>query len=575
MAEIFLARVVGIPALNKTVVLKRMLPQLAQQRDFIEMFLDEARIAATLQHPNVVQTYDVGVANGSYFIAMEYLHGEDLLSITKALTREGRPWPIEHVLNVVISLCAGLHYTHEKRNANGKPLNIVHRDVTPTNVIVTYDGHVKLLDFGIARSADRARQTRYGGLKGKFPYMSPEQCRGEPLDRRSDIFSLGVVIYELTLGRRPFGGATDYLLMQEIVSRPAVAPRAIDPSYPPALEALVLRALSKDRAERYPTVAEMQDDLEALARASGLFLSTTGLKALLHTLFGTPEEGRPRLCLDRAPTIQEAAPSIRSAPGSSLPLDIEVAAPIEEREASGPDESASSLVQAEIVSRSVIPDRSPGGAALRVMLEALATMTLAAQAGRSGRPRRGQLGLTLLVALVAASATVAAFLYLSPRRAEPPVPPPATAAAPIVTPLPTPPAPSPSREPQLNAVAPPPAKTRSSPAASTAKRHRGSAALPPPGGASHKATESGATRRRCEEPSLALAGETAQGTLLLASEPWCLVKIDGHDRGPTPIRINLPAGQHRVVLDNDEFAMHRRLTVTVPPHDVVRVHVDR
>ena len=195
MAEIFLARIRKMTGFQKMVVIKRILPQLAQNTEFVEMFLDEARIAATLEHPSIVQTYDVGVLDENFFIAMEYLHGEDVRSVMRMLRNRNLKLPIEVALHIVISACAGLHYAHEKVGFDGHPLEIVHRDVSPQNIIVTYEGGVKLLDFGIAKASNRLRETRFGTLKGKVPYMSPEQCRGEPLDRRSDIFSLGIMLY--------------------------------------------------------------------------------------------------------------------------------------------------------------------------------------------------------------------------------------------------------------------------------------------------------------------------------------------------------------------------------------------
>src|SRR4051794_1445723 len=246
MAEIFLARVSGLPGFHKMVVIKRILPQLATKTDFVEMFLDEARIAATLQHPNVVQMYDVGVVDGNYFIAMEYLHGEDVRSLMKSLFRQEKKLPVEHALNIVIGVASGLHYAHEKVGFDGTRLEIVHRDVTPQNIIVTYDGAVKLLDFGIAKASNRFGETRFGTLKGKVPYMSPEQCRGEPLDRRSDIFSLGIMLYELTLGRRLFKGKSDFELLKQIVEGTVPPPRELEPDYAPALEAIVMRALAKE-----------------------------------------------------------------------------------------------------------------------------------------------------------------------------------------------------------------------------------------------------------------------------------------------------------------------------------------
>ena len=234
MAEIFLARVSGLPGFQKMVVIKRILPQLATKTDFVEMFLDEARIAATLQHPNVVQMYDVGVVDGNYFIAMEYLHGEDVRSLSRSLHRQDKKLPLEHALNIVIGVASGLHYAHEKVGFDGKPLEIVHRDVTPQNIIVTYDGAVKLLDFGIAKASNRFGETRFGTLKGKVPYMSPEQCRGEPLDRRSDIFSLGIMLYELTLGKRLYQGKSDFEVLKQIVEGTVTPPSELDKEYPQA-----------------------------------------------------------------------------------------------------------------------------------------------------------------------------------------------------------------------------------------------------------------------------------------------------------------------------------------------------
>src|SRR5262245_54166144 len=170
MAEIFVARVTGLPGMEKIVCVKRILPHLAQNRQFVQMFLDEARIAATLHHPNIVHMYDVGEVDGQYFIAMEYLHGEDVRALVKGVRDSGLGLPLEHAVHITIGLSAGLHYAHEKLGHDGEPLGIVHRDVTPQNVFVTYDGGVKIVDFGIAKATNRLGKTRIGTLKGKVPY---------------------------------------------------------------------------------------------------------------------------------------------------------------------------------------------------------------------------------------------------------------------------------------------------------------------------------------------------------------------------------------------------------------------
>jgi serine/threonine protein kinase len=290
MAEIFLARASGLPGFQRMVVVKRILPVLACKADFLEMFLNEARIAATLQHPNVVQMYDVGVVDGDYFIAMEYLHGEDVRSLQNALHRERQRMPLEHVLQIVIGVCAGLHYAHEKLGFDGQPLSIVHRDVSPQNVIVTFDGGVKLLDFGVAKAASNAHETRCGVVKGKIPYMSPEQCRGAPLDRRSDLYSVGIILYELTLGRRLYSDGTEFEILKRIAERPVTPPRVIEPDYDERLEHIVMRALAKDPARRYQTARALQMDLEDLARQRGMYMSAISLSQFMAHVFGDRRE---------------------------------------------------------------------------------------------------------------------------------------------------------------------------------------------------------------------------------------------------------------------------------------------
>jgi serine/threonine protein kinase len=234
MAEIFLARATGIEGFEKLVVIKRILPHLAVEPEITKMFLDEARIAATLHHSNIVQVFDIGAVDGQYFLAMEFLEGEDVSRIRRA-TRVARvALPLDHALNIVINACAGLHYAHERPGLDGKPLNIVHRDVSPQNVLVTYEGEVKLVDFGIAKASTRASAaTRVGTLKGKIRYMSPEQARSEPLDRRSDVFSTAIVLWELTTGRRLFHGRAEFDVLKAIIETDAPLPSSIVPGYPP------------------------------------------------------------------------------------------------------------------------------------------------------------------------------------------------------------------------------------------------------------------------------------------------------------------------------------------------------
>ena len=284
MAEIYLARQKGVGGFEKNVVLKRILPQLAETEEFFRMFLDEARIAATLQHPNIVQIYDAGEQDGEHYIAMEYLDGADLLTVWNVLTARETGFPLELALHVVISVAAALHYAHEKENFDGEPLEIVHRDVTPHNVFLTRDGTVKLVDFGIAKASNRTTHTSYGTLKGKLAYMSPEQCKGEPVDRRSDIYSLGIILYELSTNTRLYTGKSEYTVLKDIVEEDVPLPSSIREDYPTDLEPIVMRALEKAEDDRYQTARELQVDLLDLARSLDLDVTALGLSGFLGSV---------------------------------------------------------------------------------------------------------------------------------------------------------------------------------------------------------------------------------------------------------------------------------------------------
>ncbi len=224
MAELYLARTMGIEGFEKLVVVKRILPQYSDNASFVNMFLNEARLAATLHHPNIAQVYDIGQENGEFFFSMEYVHGEDLGQLVRGSHDGGIPISLDAALTLAAGLCAGLHHAHEKTTPDGRPLNVVHRDVSPSNVLVSYDGAVKLVDFGIARVNTTPGSTA-GGLKGKISYMSPEQCRGKTvLDRRSDVFSVGTLLYELTTGQLPFTDETEYAILNHIVNTDAAPP---------------------------------------------------------------------------------------------------------------------------------------------------------------------------------------------------------------------------------------------------------------------------------------------------------------------------------------------------------------
>ena len=325
MAELYLARVHGDQGFSKLVVLKRILPHLARDTAFVDMFLNEARIAATLSHPNIVSVTDFGKTEGDSFIAMEYVHGADLGAMLETAADRGE-FPMDVALTIMLGVCAGLHHAHERRGTDGQPLELVHRDVSPSNVMVSYDGSIKVTDFGIATAGALTRTTRAGTLKGKVAYMSPEQCRGGAVDRRADIFALGILLYEATLLTRLFVGDNDYALMNQVIEGKIVPPREVDRSYPPQLEAIVMRALAPDPADRFPTAAALQSTLEAFAVSHGLHLSTMRVASWMERTMGLRPHPSTELAARAAEATRIAAPPSRRRGGVFVGVGIAAAA---------------------------------------------------------------------------------------------------------------------------------------------------------------------------------------------------------------------------------------------------------
>jgi eukaryotic-like serine/threonine-protein kinase len=298
MAEIFLARQTGMEGFEKTVVLKRIRPQLAEKKSFVKMFLNEAKLAAQLSHHNIVQILDLGRASGSYFIAMEYLHGRDLRRVVPKAESQGIRFPIVYACKIASQVLEGLYYAHQKTDAAGQPLGIVHRDVTPENIFVTFDGGVKVLDFGIAKAANIVEQTgeHAGEIKGKLSYMSPEQCAGRPLDHRSDLFSLGVVLYEWVTGFKLFTGESDVAILKAITEGRIYQPSYFKADVPEPVEAILMKALEKDPDQRYQSAWEMQYELDRFLVGNEFTPSNNHLATFIRQLFKAEiDEERSRL----------------------------------------------------------------------------------------------------------------------------------------------------------------------------------------------------------------------------------------------------------------------------------------
>jgi serine/threonine-protein kinase len=309
MAEIFLARQEGLEGFEKTIVIKRIRPHLSNQQSFVNMFLNEAKLAAQLNHPNIVQIYDLGRISDSYFIAMEYIFGRDMRRIIPKADGMGIPFPMVYALKIASSVCEGLYYAHQKTDMYGNALHIVHRDITPENIFVSFDGTVKILDFGIAKAANQVEQTRAGEIKGKLSYMSPEQCTGKVLDHRSDIFSLGVVLYEWITGFKLFTGESEVAILKSITDGKIYPPSYFKADVPEAVEHILMKALDKDREKRYQTAWDMQYDLDQFLSQYEFTPSNIHLANFLKQLFSDELDEERRRLLARG-TNQAAAPAM-------------------------------------------------------------------------------------------------------------------------------------------------------------------------------------------------------------------------------------------------------------------------
>ena len=285
MAEIFRAMAYGAEGFEKLVAIKRMLPHLSSDHQFVDMFVNEAKLAANLNHVNIVPIYDFGCIENMLFLSMEYVHGKDISEITRKIKSRRLRTPVELACHIFIDVLNGLHNAHNQRDRFGKPINIVHRDMSPPNIIVSYDGEVKIADFGIAKAARSKAQTSSGVLKGKYSYMSPEQARGKPLDHRTDIFSLGICFYEMLTLTEMFIGHSELEVLRKVREASFKPPTQLNPAIPKELEAILNRALKRNPEERYPSAADWRNELEGFLVSKNLRFSTSGLSGFMHDMF--------------------------------------------------------------------------------------------------------------------------------------------------------------------------------------------------------------------------------------------------------------------------------------------------
>jgi serine/threonine protein kinase len=286
MATVFLGRILGVGGFQRFVAIKRLHPHLASEQEFVEMFLDEARIAASIHHPNVVPILEVGTSDRGYYLVMEYIEGDTLARILARAATSRQRIPIPIAIRIVLDTLAGLHAAHELKDDNDRSLNLVHRDVSPQNILVGVNGTARITDFGVARAATRLSSTRSGQLKGKLAYMAPEQARGGMIDRRADVFAVATVLWEVLADKRLFKGEGEADTLNRVLFEPIPRLREIAPEVHPSLEAVAMKSLERDPQKRYPSAAVFADELEKAARAIHALASVREVAEYVQKVLG-------------------------------------------------------------------------------------------------------------------------------------------------------------------------------------------------------------------------------------------------------------------------------------------------
>ena len=281
MAEVFRAKTFGVAGFAKFVAIKRILPQLQKDTDFIKMFIDEARIAVQLAHPNIVQIHELGRHNQQLYIAMEFVAGMDLKHLLRDYRKTGACLPIPAAAYIACKICEGLDYAHRKTDHNGAPLNLIHRDISPQNILLSFEGLVKVTDFGIAKAENRQSQTAAGMLKGKFGYMSPEQASGAPIDARTDLFAVGILLYQMITGRHLFAGDNDLDTLNKVRNAIFISPRKYNRNIPRGINALLRKALAKKPEHRFQSASDFYDALQKHILVDGGIFDAKRLAQLL------------------------------------------------------------------------------------------------------------------------------------------------------------------------------------------------------------------------------------------------------------------------------------------------------
>jgi serine/threonine protein kinase len=600
MAEVYLAKAAGPMGFEKTLVLKRILPHLAEDPAFVEMFLSEAKLAAQLNHPNIVQIFDFGEAEGEYYLAMEFIDGPNLRVLLKRATAQGTELPPAVCARLIASACEGLAFAHDFRDpATGELLGLIHRDISPDNILVSRQGAVKVVDFGIAKAAGQSHKTQSGVIKGKLAYMPPEQVRAKNLDRRVDVYALGVVFYELLTGRKPFDTNTDASLMQAILFEEMIPASQRRADLPRAVHTILERALAKDREQRYPDCLSLAADLEEFILSVGRSVTTQHVVQLVAQVIPnadapmpTPHPGTPRgnpkhsstPVHTPAPVSQGTGPGARSQSRSGFaPRTGDMVAPVE---AASPDEAPVKTV----------PLTPSGSRAAAEEVETPTQQTNPEAVFASAR--RGKVWITaslggllllggggfLLARTTSAPAPVPPTVEAppSPTVAEPTppaTPPPSDPVVAAPTPgtemqpasdTPTPPSDpnpaSPKSEPIAEAVPKTPDAPQEPVAVAEARPNPPATdpATPLPKPPRNTSTKSTVTTKA--------AKPAGKGKVTFRVRPYATVLIDGKNMGQTPFpEVELSAGPHRVVYINEELGKRVPETIEVKAGESITI----
>jgi serine/threonine-protein kinase len=539
MAEVFLAKATGPMGFEKTLVVKRILPHLAEDPAFTAMFLSEAKLAAQLNHPNVVQIFDFGEADGSYYLAMEYIDGPNLRVLSKRASKLGLELAPTLCARIIANACEGLAFAHDFSDPEtGQPLGLVHRDISPDNLLLSRQGSVKVVDFGIAKASGQSHRTQTGVVKGKIAYMPPEQLRNQPLDQRTDVYALGIVLYELLTGHRPFDANEDADIMRAILFEPLVPAVERQPGLPRALLRIVDRALAKHREQRYPGCRGFQADLEQFILDTGTPVGAYQLAQFVlqvtantEALVKTPPPGTS----SRGSMVAPAAPEARPGPPGATPPTPAQPPAVSVRDSQGETQAVPSSL----------------------------TAPAAPAVSRRGRAAAAIGGVALLLTggglLYALTGSAPAGPVLAP----PALPSPAPVTAPVVPPSladssktePKPPPPvEPENNPVTKAAAPPPSPEPAPTLLATPPTP--AAEMQPKSQAGHRTGE----RRSLilkppRKPSPSPPVEVGKGTIQFRIVPYATVILDGKELGQTPLpqAFEVPAGKHTVTLVNKEL----------------------